>query len=103
LLTLVKRPTAIYAQNDRMAIGAIHAARDLGFSVPEDLSVIGVDDLPLARHFSPPLTTIRQDFAVLGVRAADLMVENLSTDAALRHVRMSPELMVRGTTGPLLH
>jgi DNA-binding LacI/PurR family transcriptional regulator len=103
LLTSSRRPSAIYAQNDRMAIGAIHAARDLGFSVPEDLSVIGVDDLPLARHFSPPLTTVRQNFALLGMRAAELLVENLTVESRQRHVRMPAELIVRSTTGPVLH
>jgi LacI family repressor for deo operon, udp, cdd, tsx, nupC, and nupG len=101
-LHLPERPTAIYAQNDRMAIGAIHAARDLGFRVPEDISVMGVDDIPLSQHFSPPLTTVRQDFSKLGHRTADLLLENLIIEQRNRHVRMPVELIVRSSTGPVL-
>jgi DNA-binding LacI/PurR family transcriptional regulator len=102
-LKLSDRPTAIYAQNDRMAIGAIHAARDLGYRVPEDLSVVGVDDIPLSRHFSPPLTTVRQDFSKLGQRTATMLLENLIIEQRNRHIRMPVELIVRSSTGPVLH
>ncbi len=67
--------TAIFAQNDQMAIGAIHALREAGLSVPRDVSVIGFDDIPLASYFDPPLTTLRQPMAELGMWAARLLVE----------------------------
>jgi DNA-binding LacI/PurR family transcriptional regulator len=89
-------PTAIFAQNDQMAVGVLHAARDLGIAVPTRLSVIGVDDIPLAAHFEPPLTTVRQDFAGIGREAARLLIRAVTQPAAApEHVRMMPDLVVR--------
>ena len=70
LLDGASQATAIFVQNDQMAVGVLHAARDRGIDVPRALSVIGVDDIPLASHFEPPLTTVRQDFAEIGRQAA---------------------------------
>ena len=67
-------PTAVFAQNDRMAIGVIQAARQMGLIVPRDISVIGVDDMPLASYFDPPLTTMRQDIIQIGKEAARLLI-----------------------------
>ena len=67
--------TAIFAQNDQMAIGAIRALREVGLGVPQDVSVIGFDDIPLASYFDPPLTTLRQPMTELGGWAARLLVE----------------------------
>jgi DNA-binding LacI/PurR family transcriptional regulator len=90
--------TAIFASNDQMALGLIHAFRDAGLDVPRDVSVIGFDDVPEARHFWPPLTTVRQDFEVLGrlavSRLIDLEVEPLAGRA------LKPELVVRSSTAP---
>ena len=61
LVTREPNLTAIFAHNDRMAVGAIRAARDLELRVPQDISVVGFDDMPLASYFDPPLTTVRQD------------------------------------------
>ncbi len=58
--------TAVFASNDQMAIGLLHAAREAGIHVPRELSVVGFDDIPEARHAAPPLTTVRQGFATLG-------------------------------------
>src|SRR5690606_19327251 len=58
--------TAIFASNDQMALGVVHGLAERGIRVPDDVSVIGFDDLPDARHFLPPLTTVRQDFDELG-------------------------------------
>ncbi|MFP3381408.1 substrate-binding domain-containing protein, partial [Bacillus sp. SIMBA_069] len=65
---------AIFASNDQMALGLMHAAAELGLSVPHDLSVVGFDDIPEAKHFAPPLTTIRQDFGLLGAQAIDVLL-----------------------------
>ncbi len=91
--------SAIFAQNDRMAIGCIRAARDHGVRVPEDLSVIGFDDIPLASYFDPPLTTVRQDTAELGRQAARLLVELLENpQLPPRHVIIPTQLVVRKST-----
>jgi LacI family transcriptional regulator len=68
------RPTGIFAANDRMAIGAIAAAREAGLRVPEDLSVVGLDDIEWAEFTQPPLTTVRQSLVELATRGADLLI-----------------------------
>lgn len=92
-------PTAIVAQNDRMAVGIIRAARDLGIAVPQELSVIGFDDMPLASYFDPPLTTMRQDTFAIGRASAQLLVDLIhSEDQAPHLVRFQTELLVRQST-----
>ena len=76
-----RQPTAFFAQNDLMAAGALRAARDLYIPVPAQLSVIGVDDIPLATHLEPPLTTVRQDFAHIGREAARLLLRSVEQPA----------------------
>jgi DNA-binding LacI/PurR family transcriptional regulator len=94
-------PSAVFAQNDRMAIGVMQAARDLGISVPEQLSVIGLDDLPLASYFAPPLTTIRQDIIKIGSKAAQLLIENIEDPShPTQSLTIDPELIVRKSTAP---
>lgn len=70
LLDLSPRPTAIFASNDEMAAGVVHAARERGISVPEDLSLIGFDDTPIAGHLWPPLTTVRWPIVSMARAAA---------------------------------
>ena len=95
------QPTAIFVQNDQMAVGVLHAARDVGFRVPEQLSVIGVDDIPLASHFEPPLTTVHQDFAEIGRQAARLLIRAMDDlQAVPEHVRLMPRLVLRKSTAP---
>ncbi|MBC7228698.1 MAG: LacI family DNA-binding transcriptional regulator [Thermoflexales bacterium] len=77
--------TAIFAQNDQMAIGAIRALREAGLQVPRDVSVIGFDDIPLASYFDPPLTTLRQPMTELGEHAARLLI------SAIREPGLTPE------------
>lgn len=95
-------PSAIFAQNDRMAVGVLRAARDLGVRVPEQLSVIGVDDIPLASYFAPPLTTVRQDFTAIGREAARLLIRVVESPGARhQHLRLSSDLIIRRSTGAL--
>src|SRR5207248_2667071 len=68
-------PTAIYAGNDQQALGVYEAARQRGLRIPQDLSVVGFDDLPVARWVSPPLTTVRQPLAEMGRAAAQMLGE----------------------------
>lgn len=92
-------PTAIFAQNDQMAVGVLRAARERQIAVPEQLSVIGIDDIPLATHFEPPLTTVHQDFAAIGRTAAQLLTQALADPLAPpEHVRLAARLMVRNST-----
>ncbi|MBK8045770.1 MAG: substrate-binding domain-containing protein [Anaerolineales bacterium] len=92
-------PTAVFAQNDQMAVGILRAAQDNGIRVPDALSVIGVDDIPLAAHFEPPLTTVRQDFAEIGRVAARLLFRALAQPGAPpEHVRLEPSLVLRKST-----
>jgi LacI family transcriptional regulator len=101
LLNLADRPTAIFAGSDQQALGVYEAARQRGLHIPQDLSVVGFDDLPVARWISPPLTTVRQPLAEMG-RAAAEMLRDLIEGVPLRsrRVELSTELITRESTGP---
>lgn len=93
--------TGVFCANDQMALGLIHAAYADGVRVPSDLSVVGFDDIPEAAHFLPPLTTVHQDFEVLGRRAIDRLLSALRSDAAEPQeavASLRPELVVRNST-----
>lgn len=101
LLAAVERPTAIYADDDLLAGGVYLAARELGLRIPDDVSVVGFDDLPFARVFDPPLTTIGIDAEALGSTAFDVLEESMSGGGEPPASRVLPvELIVRGSTGP---
>lgn len=91
--------TAIFSSNDQMALGLIHAIRDEGLDVPGDISIVGFDDIPEAKHFWPPLTTVRQDFAELGRRAVARLLDNLGETGVETVRTLEPELIVRASTG----
>ena len=95
------RFTAVFASNDQMALGVLHAFRDADIRVPDDVSVVSVDDIPEAAHFSPPLTTLWQDFDGLGrdIMATVLDVLGDEAHAPDRTTRV-PELVVRASTAP---
>ena len=99
LLGLRSRPTAIFAGSDQQAFGLYEAARQRGLRVPQDLSIVGFDDLPVARWVSPPLTTVRQPLAEMG-RTAAQMLGDLIEGLPLRssRVELSTELIVREST-----
>jgi DNA-binding LacI/PurR family transcriptional regulator len=93
--------TAVFASNDQMALGIMHAAADLGLSVPGDLSVVGFDDIPEAKHFAPPLTTVRQDFAQLGASAIAILLAEIESTSSPEPVQFAvPELLIRKSTAP---
>jgi LacI family transcriptional regulator len=101
-----KRATALFAANDASAVGALAALRDSGMSVPDDISVVGFDDIPIARYATPPLTTVRVAIDVLGARAANLLLRGLTgpprrlpRDARCEIV--PAELIARHSSGPL--
>ncbi len=94
-------PTAIFAHNDSIAIGALGVLRDHGFECPHDISVIGYNDVPLTAHLNPPLTTIRLPGYELGRLAAELVITPVSdADATPGKVQLAPDLVVRASTGP---
>jgi len=90
--------TAVFAGNDQMALGFMHACNELGLSVPGDVSVVGFDDIPEAAHFWPPLTTVRQNFAELGRRAISLLLAELNGVGERDYAAVPAELVVRQTT-----
>jgi LacI family repressor for deo operon, udp, cdd, tsx, nupC, and nupG len=94
--------TAIFAQNDRMAVGAIRALRDFNRRVPEDVSVIGFDNIPLASYFDPPLTTMFQDIQFIGREAARLLIQRLDEPhKPPQHLRYPAEVVIRSSTAAL--
>jgi DNA-binding LacI/PurR family transcriptional regulator len=95
--------SALIAQNDRMAIGALRALREASLAVPRDISVIGFDDMPLASYFDPPLTTMRQDTHQIGQQAARLLIRSIEEpDTPRQFLRLDAELVLRATTCSLL-
>jgi DNA-binding LacI/PurR family transcriptional regulator len=96
--------TAIFAANDQMALGVLRAMHEQGRSVPEQVSVVGFDDLPDAGAFSPPLTTIHQDFGEVGRRCVDAVlshIHRLPCDASPHGTTLVPtRLVVRASTAP---
>ncbi len=95
-------PTAVLVMSDAMAIGVMHAAAELGLSIPRDLSVVGFDDIDGARYTSPPLTTVRQPVRRKGEEAVRLLLSQVEphAPAAPEQVVLPTRLIVRGTTGP---
>ncbi|XVV16152.1 LacI family DNA-binding transcriptional regulator [Actinoplanes sp. CA-131856] len=102
LLTSENRPTAIFACNDTLALGAMEAARTLGLRIPEDVSVVGFDDMPVTQWSAPPLTTVRQPFAEMG-RVAVRRLLRLAAGESLDspRVELATELIVRKSTSKL--
>jgi DNA-binding LacI/PurR family transcriptional regulator len=89
--------TAVFVANDQMAIGVLHAFAEAGVRVPEDVSVVGFDDIPEAGFLNPALTTIRQDFQAVGQRAIDLVTTTLNGMPASMPL-LPPELIIRKST-----
>lgn len=92
--------TALFAYNDLSAIGAIRAIREKGRRVPEDVSVVGFDDINSAAFQNPSLTTVRQPLQSMGMTAARILVERLNGGEDPREVSVKPELIIRESTGP---
>jgi LacI family transcriptional regulator len=96
-------PTAIVACNDLMATGVISAAQGLGLTVGRDLAVTGFDDVPLAEHSHPPLTTVRQPIYEIGQRICEMLIHLLRGETLKeRHVILEPQLVVRESCGALI-
>ena len=98
------KPTALFAQNDMLAFGACRAIAELGLRIPEDVSVIGYDDLDVCRFLHPPLTTVKIPLRQLADSAMRFLVEQIGSEKKGDEVRLkttfSPNLIVRQSTGP---
>jgi len=97
LLTHPDRPTAVFAANDLSAIGVMEVAHDLGLVVPDDLSVIGFDNVPESALASPPLTTVAQPLQRMGAEALRLLVDVIDGTERDDHVRLPTELVERAS------
>jgi DNA-binding LacI/PurR family transcriptional regulator len=95
------RISAVFVANDQMALGLLRAMHEAGRSVPDDVSVVGFDDVPEAAYFTPPLTTVRQDFMEVGQQSFHLLLEEIARgERSATRFSVAPELVVRGSTAP---
>ena len=101
LLMQKQRPTAIFCFSDEIALGCMYSLRRHGFLVPDDVSVIGFDNIPFAKYFAPPLTTIAQPAAEIGRLCASLLLDIIDGNEPESNTHILPhELLVRESTGP---
>jgi DNA-binding LacI/PurR family transcriptional regulator len=100
LLGLADIPTAVFCYNDMTAFGAMHLARERGLRIPQDISVVGFDDLFIASYTSPPLTTVRQPKQQMGRLATENLFKLLAGEDSENDIKMQGELIVRESTGP---
>lgn len=90
--------TAVFAHNDQMAMGAMYALREAGLNIPQDISVVGYDDIPAAAYYYPPLTTVRQPMLQVGEVAVRQLIELISKSVTeKRQILLKPELVRRAT------
>ena len=104
LLDLLPSPTAIFAANDLSAFGAIEAIRSRGLNVPDDISVIGFDDIPRAGYVYPPLTTVRQPLTEIGRAAVRLLLKHIEDpQRPVERITLDTTLIIRATCQPPAH
>jgi LacI family transcriptional regulator len=99
-LELERPPTAIFASNDEMAFGAMEAALGMGYRIPDDISIVGFDDIPQAADSHPPLTTVRQPLREMGATATRLLLDLIEEtgEADTPFIKLSTELIIRQST-----
>jgi len=101
VLAALPEATAVFAANDNMALGLLRALSELGRSVPRDISIVGFDDIAEAGFFTPPLTSVRQDFSEMGRRSVELLLRQVETGTrSAEHIMLAPELVLRESTAP---
>lgn len=100
LLTLPERPTAIFSANDLSAIRVVEVAHELGLRVPEDVSVVGFDNVPEAANAVPPLTTVAQPMHQMGAEAVRILLGLLAGETREEHLLLPATLVVRASTAP---
>lgn len=100
LLSAARPPSAVLCLNDLLALGALQATHTLRIRVPEQLSIVGFDDIAMAAYAAPPLTTVAQPKTELGRTAAQMIINQLNSSQAPTALRLPCHLVVRGSTGP---
>lgn len=100
LMALDDPPTAVFASSDDTALGALHAFREAGVSVPGEVSLVGFDDLPVAPWIDPALTTVRQPLAAMGATAVDLVHRARTDSGHTLRTELATSLVVRASTAP---
>ena len=95
-----ERPTAVFCANDLMALGCLGALRDLGFRVPEDVSVMGFDDREIAQHLRPALTSVILPHVEMGAAAVDLLLDT-PTRRGVPQIKIECSLVERRSIGPV--
>jgi DNA-binding LacI/PurR family transcriptional regulator len=98
IISRMPEVTAVFVANDQMALGVLRALNEHGKRVPDDVSLVGFDDIPEAAYFTPPLTTVRQDFAELGKRCLELLLARIEGAEQSARLVVPPELVVREST-----
>jgi LacI family transcriptional regulator len=103
ILSLARRPTAIFASNDAMAVGCLCALQEAGVRVPADVALVGFDDIPIARFTAPPLTSVRVSIAELGRCAAERVLHGVESKNKHKrqHMTLPTTLVVRESAGPI--
>lgn len=104
LQTGPKLPTAFFADNDMIALGAMKALQEMGYSIPEDISVVGFDDLPFSEISSPALTTLRvpnKEMGKMAVRRAAELIEGVASEAVVK-IQVCPQIIYRNTVRKML-
>lgn len=101
LLALPDRPTAVFCDNDEMAIGLMSGLISAGLRVPQDISIMGFDNIEMAAYCMPALTTIRQHRTRIGRRAAEVLLARMTGEGASDSITLGVDLLVRASTGPV--
>jgi DNA-binding LacI/PurR family transcriptional regulator len=94
-------PTAIFSANDHLALGLLKAFHQSGLRVPEDICLIGFDNIPESSYFTPSLTTVKQDFNSVGRMAMSKVLSQLKESVSRETIMIEPELLIKESTGPL--
>ncbi|MFF8318585.1 LacI family DNA-binding transcriptional regulator [Streptomyces bobili] len=92
--------TAVFVANDQMALGVLRALREAGVRTPQDVAVVGFDDIPESEFFAPPLTTVRQDFESVGKQGIAVLLDLIEGRPAAPRIAIEPQLVVRASTFP---
>jgi len=101
LLALADPPTAIVAGNDLMALGAMRAAQEIGLKVGQDIAIAGFDNIPMAEHAHPPLTTVDQPIYTIGRMLSSMLIRLIrQEEVAEQQVLLQPSLVVRQSSAP---
>ena len=100
LIALPHRPTAVFVANNLMTLGAFRALHEAGIRIPEEIAVVGFDDMPWATSLNPPLTVASQPSQEIGSSAADLLLDRIARpDRPIRHLILETKLVVRASCG----